>query len=137
MDIKEEIQALNLEKEALEQKYKNLKTAFRSYITDKNISVIERWEFFVNAPSELKNNKEYIWHPNSKYLKKQLDRFSNIPEVYGRGKAIYVTDFFEDIVWESKIWMENIYDEKITEEDLKNALEEILSQNLEYFHFDW
>ena len=137
MDIKEQIQAINLEKDAVMQKYKNVKTAFRSYITDKSIPVIERWNFFLNAPSELKNNKDYIWHPNSKYLKKELDRFTDIPEVYGRGKAIYVTDFFTDVVFEGKIWIENVYDEKITEDDIKNALEEILAQNLEYFHFDW
>lgn len=137
MNIKEQIQAVNAEKLAVTQKYKNLKAGFRSYITDKSIPVVERWEFFLNAPSELKDNKEYIWHPNSKYLKARVDRFSDIPEVYGRGKAIYVNEFFEEVVWEGKIWMENVYDKKISEDDIKNALEEILSQNLEYFHFDW
>ena len=50
MDIKEKIQAVNLEKEALMQKYQALKTEFQSYISNKNIPVIERWEYFVQPP---------------------------------------------------------------------------------------
>lgn len=137
MDIKEKIQAVNLEKEALIQKYQALKTEFQSYITDKNIPVIERWEYFREAPSELKDNLDYIWHPKSKFLQDRMDRFSDIPEIYGRGKKIEVTEFFEDLVWGSKIWMQNLSDKSLTEDDIKNALEEILEQNLEYFHFDW
>lgn len=137
MNLKDEILSVNAEKNAVMQKYRGLKPAFRIYVNDKSIPVLERWDFFVNAPSELKNNKDYIWHPNSKYLKKLFERFANIPEVYGRGKRIYLGELFGDIVWEGKICMENVYDEKITEDDVKNGLEEILSQNLEYFHFDW
>lgn len=137
MDIKEQIQVINLEKDAVMQKYKNVKTAFRSYITDKNIPVLERWDFFVNAPSELKNNKDSIWNPQSKLLKHLFEKFPRIPEVYGRGKRIYMHELFDEIVWQGKIYMDNLYDEKISEDDVKNGLEEILSQNLEYFEFDW
>lgn len=137
MDIKEQINLVNLEKQAVMQKYANLKTAFRSYITDKNIPVVERWDYFIGAPSELKNSKDYIWHPKSEFLKNVFRKFSEIPEVYGRGKTIYLSKLFDDIIWEGEICMENVYDEKTTEEDVKNGLEEILAQNLEYFKFDW
>lgn len=137
MDIKEKIKTVDLEKVAVTQKYQDLKTEFKNYITDKSIPVIDRWEFFEQAQSELKENLDYIWSPSSKFLQARLDRFNDMPEIYGRGKKIEVTDFFEDIVWGGKIWMENLADKTLKEDDIKNALEEILEQNLEYFLFDW
>lgn len=137
MNLKDEILSVNAEKDAVMQKYRGLKPAFRSYVNDKSIPVVERWDFFVNAPSELKNHQNSVWHPKSKYLQKELERCSGVPESYGRGKKIEVSEFFMDVVFKGKIWMENVYDKKFTEDDIKNALEEILGLNLEYFMFDW
>lgn len=137
MNLREKIYAINAEKQEIMQKYRGVKTEFRSYITDKNVPVLERWDFFVHAPSELKNNKDYLWEPQSNFLKKFFDKLSDFPEVYGRGKNIYLGELLNDIVCQGKIYMECVYVENISEDEVKNALEEILSLNLEYFVFDW
>jgi len=70
-------------------------------------------------------------------MKYVLENWFDAPEVYGRGKPIYIADLFGDIVWEGKIYMENVYVDYMTQEDVEKGLEELLNLNLEYFTFDW
>lgn len=137
MNIQEKINQLNKEKNELENKYKQLKSEYLQYITDKKIPVLERWEFFISAPSEMKEQNRWLIRPSTKFMKYVVENWFNAPECYGRGKPIYIADLFGDIVWKGKIYMENVYVDYMTQEDVEKGLEELLSLNLEYFTFDW
>lgn len=57
-----------------------------------------------------------------------------------RGERIYIADAMSDIVYEGKLCPEDIYTDdepEISEEQLIEAMEELLQENIEYFTFDW
>ena len=140
MTLQEKIQAYNQAKKDLEKQAKDLKSDFEKYLVNKNIPLVERWEFFVNSDEGFKNHKRSIHRANSEGMQYVMDNWFNAPEVYGRGKRIDVADLFGDCVHNGNIYPEN-FSYKMQKEDaqelLEEALEEILNNNLGSFCFDW
>lgn len=118
---------------------------FKTYITDKNIPVLTRWKFFNETGNNFKNHQRYIPSFKSAGMKYIKDNFFDAPEVYGRGKTIYIKNIFEDLVYEDEngemvIEAESFsmsYDEETNREALAGALEEIMSLNMASFAWDW
>lgn len=137
MNIKEKIDQVTQEKEELNKKMLSLKNEYEQHITNKEIPLMERWEFYLNAPAELKNKKTSLIRPKTGFLTHVKENWFDAPECYGRGKPIYIDSLFEDLVYEGKIYLENFDLNKFDEEDIELALEELLEMNLEYFTFDW
>lgn len=140
MTLQEKIQAYNQAKKDLEKQAKALQGEFQKYIVDKNIPLVERWEFFVNADDNFKNHKDWIYSAKGQGMKYVMDNWFNAPEVYGRGKTIDVGSLFGDCVHNGNLYPEN-FAYKMQKEDaqeyLESALEEILKENLGSFCFDW
>jgi hypothetical protein len=136
--LQEKLDQLNKERVELDAKYKQLKGEYTKFINDKNVPLMERWTFFVNAPAEMKGRHDWLLRPSSKFLKWVMEHWFDAPEVYGRGKPIYVAELFEDLVNNGKIHMGNVYlDDGLTQGDVEAGLEELLRTNLEYFTYDW
>ena len=140
MTLQEKIQVYNRTKQDLNQQAQVIKKEFEQYIKDKNISLVDRWEFFVNADDGFKNHKSSIYRANSEGMQHVMDNWFDAPEVYGRGKKIDVSDIFCDCVHNGNIYPEN-FDYKMPKEDaqelLEEALEEVLEHNLGSFCYDW
>lgn len=137
MDIKEKITALMQRKKEIDKEIYQSKTEFKQYITNSEIPVLERWEFFTLAPREFKEQSNYIIRPNNSFLKSFMDNRFDAPEIYGRGKTIYFGDMFEDLVDGDELNEEDYYYKKFGEKVIKEGLEELLEMNLEYFCLDW
>lgn len=137
MNIQEKLNQLNKEKNELENKYSQLKSEYHQYITDKKFPLMTRWEFFISAPSEMKEQSRWIIRGKTGFLSYVLDNWFDAPEVYGRGKQIYIDTLFEELIYEGKINLEGFDLDQFDEEDVELALEELLQMNLEYFTFDW
>lgn len=137
MSLVEKIDQISKEKAILNEKILNLKTEYKQYITNKDIPLMVRWDFYLEAPVELKEQNRWLIRPQTKFLQYVKENWFDAPECYGRGKQIYIDELFQDIVYEGKIYLENLYEQDITQEDVENGLEELLQMNLEYFTFDW
>lgn len=134
MDIIEQVKVLQTEKETLENKFSKCKADFKSYITNKTIPLLERWDFYLNAPSELKEKSDWLIRPKSDFL--YYVRYHWLDAEYGRGKRIYIDQLFEDFIYKGKVDSESVL--KIySEQQIYLGLEELLDMNLEYFTMDW
>lgn len=113
-DILERINDLNRKKQELTKESEMLKKEFSSYISNKDISLAQRWKTFCQAPDELSNH-----------------------EVYGRGKKISTKEMFYHVFTNSDLEYNN---EDYSEKEIalyKEAMEEVLSKNCASFCFDW
>lgn len=137
MNIQEKIEQLNKEKNELENKYRQLKSEYIQYITNKEIPLMTRWEFFISAPAEMKEQNRWLIRPKTGFLTYVKENWFDAPEIYGRGKKIYIDSLFEELIYEGKINLEGFDLDQFDEEDVELALEELLQMNLEYFTFDW
>lgn len=85
MNINEKMQEYLKHKQQWETVLHSMEKLFENYITDKNIPVLERWNYYLNAPSELKEDCNGLIVPNSRFLKEFLDIDFEESE-YGKGK---------------------------------------------------
>lgn len=136
-DILERINDLNRKKQELTRESEMLKKEFSSYISNKDISLAQRWKTFCQAPNELSNHEPYMIKAKSKGLKYIKDNWFNAPEVYGRGKEISTKEIFYRVFNNSDLEYNN---EDYSEKEIalyKEAMEEVLSKNCASFCFDW
>lgn len=143
MQLQEKINQVENENKAVKKKFSGLKNEFSQYITNKDISVSDRWNFFINAPSKLKNSFSGVATFNSKILKNYMQNFLNGPGS-PRGEKIVMEEVLEDyahpdITSEELDYLAENYlgCDNLTKEDVEEAMEEVLSKNLEYFTYDW
>lgn len=137
MTIKEKINALIKKRAQINEEIYQAKSEYKQYITNPAIPVLERWEFFTQAPAEFKEQSRWIIRPKNSFLKSFMDNRFDAPEVYGRGKTIYVADMLDDLVYGDELNQEDYYYEEFGEDVIKQGLEELLEMNLEYFCLDW
>lgn len=115
--------------------YKNcaIKQRFVEYIADKTISVENRWEIFLEAPSDWKNHKLYV-------EKFQIEKKLKIKEIFWhddfyieKNETVYMGNIIERLEENLEDFESNGWSKELIEE-LK---EEILQKNLDSFNYDW
>lgn len=143
MDIKQELKLLDKEQNSVEKKYKKLEQKYQQYITNKDIPVLERWEFFINSSDKLKDSFNGVATFQSKLLQGYMQSFENGPGS-PRGEKIVMEDVLADYVHpditqeELDYLAENyLCCDTLTKEDVEEAIEEVLSMNLAHFTYDW
>lgn len=143
MSLQEKINTVEKQNKAVNKKFSDLKNEFAQYITNQDISVSERWDFFINAPSKLKNSFSGVATFNSKLLKGYMRSFLNAPGS-PRGEKIVMEEVLEDyadpsITQEELDYLAENYlgCDSLTKQDVEEAMEEVLSKNLECFTYDW
>lgn len=143
MNLQEKINVVENENKAVNKKFSNLKNEFAQYIINKDISVLDRWDFFINAPSKLKSSFTGVATFNSKILKNYMQNFLNGPGS-PRGEKIVMEELLQDyahpdITQEELDYLAENYlgCDSLTKEDIEEAMEEVLSKNLESFTYDW
>lgn len=140
MSIIHKIEEYNRRKNQLQTEAQNLKKEFEAVIVNKEIPLLERWKIFINADDDFKNHSDWIHSAQSDGMQYIMDNWFDAPEVYGRGKQIDIADMLCDCVGEEEFYPENFCRTKSIEDAmilLEQALEEILSENLGSFCYDW
>lgn len=96
------------------------KEAFEAYITDKSIPLDLRWSLWLDAPSELKDQSDWI------------------EDFESASRDDLNMDWRErrELISTARLVQEMVQDEK-PEELIEAFMEEILEKNLESFCFDW
>jgi hypothetical protein len=135
------IQEMQSKLDQYQQLLKEIKKDYQSVIIDKNIPLDERWEFFKNAPAELKQHSPYGFH---------LSAFPSSWNWYSDYdcERHQTVDLF-DLVSELEEDVERLADGDdamffYTEKVLKNnpnavseIKEEMMRLNVSSFTFDW
>lgn len=134
MHIIEQIKILQKEKSELESKFQKAKSEFKKYITNKDISLLERWDDYLKAPNELKEKSDWLIRPKTDFLCYVKNNW--LDSEYGRGKRIYINILFEDFIYKGKIDSNHVL-EIYSEQQIFEGLEELLNMNLDYFTMDW
>lgn len=107
----------------------SLKIGFQKFIVDQSVPLDERWQAWVEAPSDIKNHCSY------------MEYFQSLPEDFimydgpyhaERYKTIKMLNLVEHI--ERGI---NCEEDEYVSIDLNALKEEILSKNLASFTYDW
>lgn len=129
--MKDKIAALKLEIESL-------KTEFEVYIQDQNQPLADRWQTWLDAPSELKNQEGYITSittlPNDWIMYDGRYHADKYQTVYLQNVVEQVEEILNSVnEWDSEA-KEELNDFGFTLVALK---EEILQGNLESFDYDW
>jgi hypothetical protein len=91
---------------------------FATYIKDKTISIDDRWDAFLEAPTYVKN-MSFSYVPNWIEIDWVCDR-------YQRGETIHTDVFIEDMI-----------EDDHKSELIESMKEEILQSNLGCFCYDW
>jgi hypothetical protein len=134
MSITQNIAKLQQQKAAYEQSAKEIKVEFAQYITDKSVPVLTRWKVFSDAPIELRTHQPTTPHFNSRYLRNVESHFSE------NGKYVIIDLIYEfNYHWVDLEAQELLPDRYFDweEENLEEALEEILAMNLGSYKIDW
>lgn len=93
-----------------------------------------RGDFYIQAPVELKEQNRWLIRPQTKFLKYVKENWFDAPECQW-SKQIYIDELFEEVIWEGKIYMENLYAQNMTQTDVENGLEELLQNEFnKIFH---
>jgi len=109
--------------EELQSSIEKVKAEFRAVITNKDIPLDERWDFFVRSPDILKEHQNWIAHFD---IEKETD-FSYYDDFYfERYQTIHTSDLVERVEEREKFANYVV--------PLK---EEILHKNLGGFQYDW
>jgi RNAse (barnase) inhibitor barstar len=137
------IEQFKTDLKAAQEQVKNLKSQYKVYITDKNIPLEDRWQFFESMPDELKEQERFV--VNFVSLNKYIPNFNWYYEFHmEKGYAQNMDSIIERI--EEAIYMYNDepqLDNKVGKGFVKNPTamaefkEEILRKNLRGFIFDW
>jgi hypothetical protein len=136
---------MNLSKKELKYKINYLadqrikvKDEFTWYISNKEIPLEERWEFFLNAPEWLKNTTTYIYH--FKCLEKYTTgKYGN--ENFYEDEIYQCVDKHETptvgCILESIDDNKEIEESKFSDQDIIDLKEEFLENNIGAITFDW
>lgn len=106
-----------------------LKTGFQKFIVDQSVPLDERWQAWLDAPAECKNQKGWIEHFTT--LPGDFIMYDG-PYHAERYETVKMADFIERV--EEGIACE---EEEYVSIDLNALKEEILSKNLASFTYDW
>lgn len=120
-----------------------IKKDYQAVIIDKSIPLDERWEFFKNAPSDLKRNSPYGFNP--KALGNNWNWYSDYD--VERYQTVDLFDFVSELEEDSEVDLEEgdmeylyYHTEKILKKN-PNAVaelkEEMMQFNISSFTFDW
>lgn len=138
--MKLEIENIKHRIKDLEKLVESVTRSFRHYITDKRLSLEERWELFTNAPSCLKRTSGFMVRFKClDHYKSSLGRNPAEDEIYSSANRGEVMDTIS-IIEELKESLETPDEEArpcISLEDIPKLQEEILSENLGGITFDW
>ncbi len=125
----------------LQNKIQTLKEEYLKYITNKDISLEERWSTFINAPQELKEHDTY--GPKFKNLPNDFVMYEG-PIHADRYNTINIKDMFEEIESVFSEIKEGTYEpiyewhiESYNQLNLNALKEEILLKNIGSFNYDW
>lgn len=135
-DLLDRIKELKKKKSEVKKEAKKIKEDFENYITDQNIPLSERWDFFGKAPEDLSFQNSSIMAAESEGLIYVLDNFFTPRELYGRGQQIDTKSLFQFVFDDSDL---NYDSSKHSEKKIalcKEAMEEILSENCSSFCLD-
>lgn len=148
MNTIDKILDYNQRENSFKQEALDMKKEFENYITDKSIPILERWNVFINSSDNLKNNLSAMVKFNHVRLQAMIENsmHSNRRGMQHTMKKI-MSNFVEDDEIQGYRFCDPDfeYDEdELTEEDfqkfnqeLEQALEEILSKNIASFVYDW
>ena len=136
-DLLDRIKKLKKKKAEVKKEAKKIKEDFVSYITDQNIPLAERWDFFRKAPDELSFQDSSIMDAQSEGLRYVLDNWFTIKEIYGRGKEIDTKSLFQFVFDDADLNYDLTQHSKEKIALCKEAMEEILSENCSSFCLDW
>lgn len=149
--LRDHFERINLKKEELKNQVSELKKDFEEYITNPVHTLELRWQMFLDAPDELSNIDDSIYHglnfvkmKNSEYDTWFRHKF----EDYNRGCEISLTEIYEDIegVYTSikdgtaPEYIRKNYEDAIFTKDpdmLTKIKEQLLKDNIKSFVFDW
>lgn len=124
----------------LQAKLESIKPNFEIYIQNKEIPLEERWAVFALAPSELKKHEHY--GPTFHSLDSDFIMYDG-PVHMERGQTMSTLDLIESIEESLKeIEDDSYYGAKWRRElletvDLNALKEDIMTQNLKSFNYDW
>lgn len=120
-----------------------LKESYLAIITDKSISLEDRWEIFVTAPNEFKHHDPYIQHFDT--IKKNFPYFTLYDEMnIEKEEKVVMTEFIDS--FNERMQDQELYPDEQDEigsklfkepEILDQLKEEILAKNLGSFLNDW
>lgn len=114
-----------------EAEYKKVAAEYSRYITDKSIPLWDRWETYMNAPDGMKYKKDYIVKFNHEILKQ-------LYKGHSRYITINICAGIVDIVHNGIIYLDNLYvDGEFSDQDVMDAMEELLECNISTFINDW
>lgn len=139
MSVREKLSDFNEIKILYETKSQALKLEFEEFIIDQNIHLMERWNTYIYAPPEMKNQGVYIYSGETKFFNYLFFDYFKILDDSFYCIKFYMEDIFSDIYVNEKIDIEKymkLYKD-ITEQDIENTLEEILRKNVDSFYHDW
>lgn len=130
---------LNELQKKVDEESSAMKADFQRLITDKTIPLVERWDFWISAPSSLK--EDHDWLPQYGTLQNRYAKFyCDAPEVYGRGRQVEWSEIL-DFVFAEDGTVDACSNYKgvvvFTQEEMTELLESILSDNVATFKFDW
>ena len=148
MNIIDKISDYHQKENDLKQEALNIKKEFEIYIKDKSIPIIDRWNFFIHASDNLKNQSQWMVKFNHVRLQTMIE---NRMHNNRRGMQHFMAKIMESFVEDNKLQgylfcdpdFEYDEDELTTEDfqkfdkELESALHEILEKNISSFRFDW
>ncbi len=140
MSFLEEYRAVMAERDVLNTRFKALQGPFSHHITNKELPLTDRWQFWVEAPMELKKPiRDYYGHPNGK-VSKWVERV-RLEFYWNRGATMLWKDIMEEavdhIVSTGKFDPEFLSYEVASHEEMVELLEAILASNEPGFEYDW
>lgn len=130
---------LNELQKKVDEESSAMKEDFRKLITDKTIPLVKRWDFWLFAPSSLKEH--YDWLPDYGTIQNRYAKFCcDAPEIYGRGRQVDWSDLLDDAFSEDgmvRACTRYTGEIMFTQEEMTELLESILTDNVATFKFDW
>jgi hypothetical protein len=132
-----QLQELNTAIDKFKKEHNILKQQFIKAIKDKTIPLEDRWSFWCDAPSSLKDFSQYSVKFESMGKKfhwtYDLD-FERYQTVDLEDLAMDLNSYVQEQADEEQIYLRKLF----RNPDLLDQLrEDVLARNLEYFVFDW
>jgi hypothetical protein len=115
--------------------YKNcaIKNRFIEYIQDKTIPMENRWEVFLEAPSDWKNHESYIQHfdVEKKLISREISWYDDF--YIEKNETVHMENVIERLEED----LEDFEKHGWTKDLISELKEEILQTNLGSFNYDW
>ena len=115
---------------------KDLKKQYLKYIQDRKLPLNDRWDVFVAAPIDIKEEEPWIQEFD---IEKKVGKFPWFDWGRERNETVDVSDFINNIDFEDNIGISDLYglDRQFTIESLNEFKEEVLQKNIGSFNLDW